>query len=69
MAEKAKIVADPESPVFEGTDVPMLAFVEWMMDGGRVSTFLAAHPDVSAQQISDYLRIAMLEDYRPACDL
>ena len=69
MTEKAKAVADLESPVFEGTDVPMMAFVEWMMDGGRVSTFLAAHPDVSAQQISDYLCIAMPEDYRPACDL
>ena len=39
MAEKAKVVADLESPVFEGTDVPMLAFVEWMMDGGRMATF------------------------------
>lgn len=39
MTEKAEAVADLESPVFEGTDVPMLAFVEWMMDGGRMSTF------------------------------
>lgn len=66
MIEKAKAVADLESSVFEGTDVPMLAFVEWMMDGGRVSTLLAAQPDVSDQQKSDYLRIAMPEDYRPA---
>ena len=49
MTEKAKAVADLESPVFESTDVPMMAFVEWMMDGGRMSTVLVAHPDVSAQ--------------------
>lgn len=51
MTEKAKAVADLESPVFVGTDVPMMAFADWMMDGGRVSTFLVAYPYVSDQHI------------------
>lgn len=51
MTEKARAVADLESPVFKGTDVPMMALVEWMVDGGRVPTFLVAYPYVSDQHI------------------
>lgn len=58
------ITIDPErmngTPLFQGTDVPVKAFFEYLEDERSVEKFLDDYPAVNRKDISELLQMAKL---------
>jgi len=48
------------TPLFEGTDVPVKAFFEYLEDERSVKKFLDDYPSVNRKDISELLQMAKL---------
>lgn len=48
------------TPIFEGTDVPVKAFFEYLEDERSVEKFLDDYPAVNRKDISELLQMAKL---------
>lgn len=47
--------------VFVDTNVPVEDFIDWMLNGGVVSGFLAEHPGLTREHIRSYMLSVMPE--------
>jgi len=54
--------------VFSGTDVTIIEFAEWILEGKRLSEFLETHPDLTKEKVFAYLRSGLADKCIPNCE-